>query len=266
MLWSMDFIKIMLIAHCTGTDSIWDSVKAEVESFESRFSDLASETFQTVKETVDVDTLMNGITLLPISLRPDHLEYLEKNERLLEATKHRQIFTSLNFYWSFLNHGLLAHIVRKFGSEATKQKMQVYESDLEQFRKKTPVKVFSEVCPTVHKVIPPDFKTVVSKHEWSGRNLEDVEVFRKKFARNYSLPDCAMMLSEVVKGCISITWFVPSAVARSLLDQIQQRNIQLLEEERVLLLTIDNVTVFDASKVAKIPVCRCLFSVCTVHA
>ena len=194
------FIKIMLITHCAGTDSIRDSVKAEVESFEGRFEDLVNETYQTVKETVDVETLLIGIKLLPISLRPDHLEYLMSNERLLEATNHRQIFTSLNFYWSFLNYGLLAHIVRRFGSEATKQKMQVYELDLQQFRKKTPLKVFAEVCPTVHKATPPEFKTVVSKHEWSGCNMEDVEVFRKKFARNYSLPDCAMMLSELVKA------------------------------------------------------------------
>ena len=194
------FIKIMLITHCAGTDSIRDSVKAEVESFEGRFEDLVSETYQTVKETVDVETLLNGIILLPMSLRSQHLEYLTGDESLLESTKHYQIFTALNVYWSFSNYGLLAHIVWKFGSEATKQKMQVYESDLKQFRKKTPLKVFAEVCPTVHKATPPEFKTVVSKHEWSGCNMEDVEVFRMKFARNYSLPDCAMMLSELVEG------------------------------------------------------------------
>ena len=243
-----------------------ESLQAEVELFESRFEDLVNETLQTVKNNVDVDNFCNGITLLPMSLKAEHVEFLRKEERLQKATDHRQIFWLLNLYWSFLNPSLLAHIVKKFGSDETKQRMQTYESDLQWFRKNTPLKEFCEVCPMVHKDIPPDFKTLVSKHEWSGCNLEDVEVFRKKFARNYSLSDCAMMLSELVEGSVSITWFVPSAVAKSLTDQIQQRNIQLLEEERVLLLTIDNVTVFDASKFAKIPpVCRCLFSLCTVH-
>ncbi|CAI8020848.1 hypothetical protein GBAR_LOCUS12429 [Geodia barretti] len=58
---------------------------------------------------------------------------------------------------------------------------------------------------------------MVVKFDWPRTaTLEDVEKFRRRYASNYDLQTCAMMLNSIGTGSFTVTWFVPVSVVEML--------------------------------------------------
>ena len=51
----------------------------------------------------------------------------------------------MNFHWNYLDPSLLDHVSEKLGLEEVKEGIEVYKSDLEEFKKSTPLTVFCEM-------------------------------------------------------------------------------------------------------------------------
>ena len=54
------------------------------------------------------------------------------------ATNHSELFGTMNFHWNYLDPSLLDHVSEKLGLEEVKEGMEVYKSDLEEFKKGHP--------------------------------------------------------------------------------------------------------------------------------
>ena len=87
--------------------------------------------------------------------------------------------------------------------------------------------------------VPCDLKKLVTKHDksWMDRTLEEVEQFRKKFSVKFSLIEFALILIQIEKGSVLITWLIPAAVLPHLDIQLQDPsyNLQWLWQEYELL-------------------------------
>ena len=92
--------------------------------------------------------------------------------------------------------------------------------------------------------VPCDLRELVTKHNksWMDRTLEEVEQFREKFSVKFSLSKFSLILIQIEKGSILITWWLPTAVVPHIVDQLQdpsQNAQQLWQECEILGLMLD---------------------------
>ena len=158
------------------------------------------------------------------------------------ATTFDDLWAKLNYYWNFLNFDLLEHIVSIFGSEDLKQKMESYEHDLQSFRKTTRVCDFISCWPV--KGHPPpkrELREFVAKmnHDWDNCTLEDLETLRGVITRKFFIPNFAVQLRKIKRGCFAITWLIPAPFVKDLQEAMRTACSEFFKEERINTITID---------------------------
>ena len=194
-------------------------VQAEIRQFEKRFNDLKKSSREWLERLgVPVKRVADALTSLPADDMEEHKVFLESHlSALYQAPDHSELFGTMNFHWNYQNYHLLDHVVGEFNLEGVKGEMKTYKEDLQQFRKKTPLKLFCQSQRRRHVKPPPEFHEVVAEFEWPDHvTLEVVEEFRQEYADHYSLRECAMMLNKVLPGSFIVTWFIPGSIVGKL--------------------------------------------------
>ena len=178
-------------------------IQDDIRQFEKRFNALKKSTRECLERLrVPVKEVAVALTSLPADDMDEHKLFLKENKTdIYRALDHSELFGTLDFHWNYQNPQLLDHIIREFNLEGVKSEMKTYKEDLQQFRKKTPLKLFCQSQKKKHIEPPPDFLKIVAKFDWPDTlTLEDVEEFRQKYACHYSLRECAMMLDMLLIG------------------------------------------------------------------
>ena len=179
--------------------------------------------------TVDLSDIKLCVTQLPVSVKYQHLHFLEHNcSAIVDATSVDAILAILGDYWDFLNCGLLNEVVCQLGNDATKQLMEQYMKKLKEFRMKTKL---GDFFGKATQNIPPHFTTFVTElgEGWEERTLEDLEQFRKKLARSMYLKDYAMHFKCAKAGSVAVTWALHNSLPENI--DILQSAFQLLEKK-----------------------------------
>ena len=89
--------------------------------------------------------------------------------------------------------------------------------DLERFRRSTTLEVFCQAEPHRETDPPPDFRKMVSKHDWPETvTLEDVETFWRSLQKIYKMKKCAVMVKSVKTGSFTVNWLVHVSVVEML--------------------------------------------------
>ena len=195
-------------------------VQAEIRQFEKRFNPLKESTRECLEKLgVPVKKVANALTSL--SADDDSKLFLKNNlTELYQAPDHFQQFETMNFHWNYQNYQnyqLLDHLIQEFNLEGVKGEMKTYKEDLQQFRKKTPLKLFCQAQKKKRINPPRDFHEVVAEFDWPDHvTLEVVEEFRRGYADHYSLQKCAMMLNNVLPGSFIVSWFIPGSIVEKL--------------------------------------------------
>ena len=211
-----------------SSQSSESDIDREIEKLESLFLNIVSEAAEDLS-TVKLSKVKLCVTQLPVSVKYQHLRFLEHNRSAItSATSVDDILAILGLYWSYLNCGLLNEIVHRLGSGATKQLMKQYMETLRLFRLKTKLgNFFGKTTAN----IPPHFTTFVTTlgEGWENRTLEDLEQFRKELARSMYLKDYAMHFKCAEAGSVAITWAFHSSLPE--ITNILQSAFRLLEEK-----------------------------------
>ena len=192
-------------------------VQAKIQKFEKRFNALKNSIRECLEKLrVPVKKVADALTSLPADDVDEHKQFLESHlSAIYQAPDHPELFGTMNFHWNYQNPQLLDHLIREFNVEGVKGEMKTYKKDLQQFRKKTPLKLFCESQKQKRIKPPPDFHEVVAEFDWPDDvTLEVVEEFRQGYAGHYNLRECAMMLAAVLPGSFIITWFIPSSIVK----------------------------------------------------
>ena len=194
-------------------------VQAEIKQFEKRFNALKKSSRECLERLrVPVKRVADALTSLPADDMDEHKVFLEGHlSALYQAPDHSELFGTMNFHWNYQNYHLLDHVVGEFNLEGVKGEMKTYKEDLQQFRKKTPLKLFCQSQKRKNVKPPPEFHEVVAEFDWPDHvTLEVVEEFRQGYADHYSLRECAMMLNKVLPGSFIVTWFIPGSIVEKL--------------------------------------------------
>ena len=213
----------MISVPLTGPKTI-QYVQAKIKQLEKRFNALKKSTRECLERLgVPVKRVADALTSLPADDEDQHKQFLESHlSALYHADDHSELFGTMNFHWNYQNYQLLDHLIQEFNLEGVKGEMNTYKEDLQQFRKKTPLKLFCQSQKKKRIKPPPDFCEMVGEFDWPDDvTLEVVEEFRQEYADHYSLYKCAMMLSVVLPGSFIIIWFIPASIVEKLKVKVQ---------------------------------------------
>ena len=193
------------------------------------------------------------LTLLPLSIRPDHLRFLkEELPNIVKSEKIDEIFLLLNLYWSFIDYHLLEVVITGHGSESLKAEMEKYVCDLAEFRRNTTIEQVCVVAKTwlLRQDLPQHFSKLTTKfsEKASDYTLQDLEDFRKSFCRELSLSESTAMLAGVVKGSVIILWHIPTAIFSNLTAAIHSLPRRFFEQQQLVEIDIDGQCLFSAQQ------------------
>ena len=88
------------------------TVEYQVKYFEKRFDNLVDRACGEVKGKLEPHIFLSRVTCLPVSARPQHRTFIEKELRKIPPPiTFENIWTTLNLYRDFLNYGLLEHVI-----------------------------------------------------------------------------------------------------------------------------------------------------------
>ena len=195
------------------------------------------------KRKVAVTDVVDALT----SLSPDDDEYhqlfLKDNiEKLYGASSNTVLFGTMNFHWNYLDPSLLDHLVTRLELVEVKPDMTMYQSELQQFRMKTPLNLFHQTQRKKKIKLSPGFKEMVAEFDWpKDVTLEVLEQFRQEYASQYKLHEFAMMVANVRSGSLIITWFIPESIAEKLKGKVP---VQILRKYSITTLTVAGVCVY----------------------
>lgn len=199
----------------TGYDVV--EVEENIKTLEEKFEELEDMVMDLLQERhIQVDQVIHKLTKLPASEQSEHEDYFKENlEELEKCTKYMPLFSRLHRYWNYLSPQLLYHLVNKLLPDTkAKEEIEMYDKELKQFKSHTLVEQFQQI--EMEEVEPPEgFSKIISKFDGDIKDmtLEDIEIFRRKFAKHYKLRDFAFILNtKINQGSFVVSFLVPNSV------------------------------------------------------
>ena len=231
-----------------------EEVEEMMSDLDKRFDSLKNRVRECLeKRQVLVKRVVDVLTSLSADEDDHYRMFLESHiSALFRAANISELFGTMNLHWNYLDPPPLDDLAKKFELEEPKQQMEVYKSDLQQFRMKTPLTLFCLAQKRKRMRPPGEFQEMVAEFDWPENvTLEDVEQFRQEYASHYNLRKCAMMLFKVLHGSFIITWFIPQSVVEKLKTKVPRA---ILKKYSVTRLEIAGVCVYHSYKPLEVSV------------
>ena len=203
------------------------------------------------KKNIPVPQVVDALTDLPADDVDEHKHFLESNVSVYyQANDHAELIGQLSFHMNYLSYHLLDNLGNEFDLVEVKRKMTIYKSDLQQFRKKTPLALFCQTQKRKRIKLTAEFREMVAEFEWSENvTLEDVEQFQQEYNTHYNLRECAMMIAQIRSGSYIITWFIPESVVQKLKEKVPR---DILKKYCITKLEIAGACVYRSRKAQKV--------------
>ena len=207
-------------------------------------------------QNADVVDFKENITLLPVSIEAEYCQFIEKNlDEIRKSPSINALFLHLNIYWSYLQYGLLKHIIGCYSdpldlqqplvSHDLRKAMEKYEEDIEAFKSETTVGQLIEAGLGRLKMEPPpgfSRKTVRLSKDVSEYTLQELDKIRRRTAEAFSLPDFVIVLERVYQSSLSTVWHIPSSQVTNF--QSASRDTLLHISAELVYFEVDNSIIF----------------------
>ena len=233
----------------TSTEDVQKVQKliSELKKSFNRLKDAVRECLE--KHHIIVKKVVNVLT----SLSPDeddrHIMFLESHVReLCAAVDLYELFVTMNFHWNYLDPSLLEHLVQDLELEEVTGHIETYKSDLQQFRMKTPLILFTLAQRRKRTRPSSDFQEMVAEFDWPENiTLEVVEQFRQEYASHYNLQQCAMMIAHIRPGSFIVTWFIYKSITDKLKENVPK---EILKKYYVKAMDIAGTVIYQSANTA----------------
>ena len=220
----------------------------EVCELEEEFDGLVDQVADDIENAIEkgitkLSRVKRSVTQLPVSLRYLHVKFLQgKLSAINKAETINELFSILGSYWDFMNCGLLVHLVKRFGSMETQQRMGRYLERLKEFRMRTTVREFTDKWTGD---IPSNLAEFVLEmgEEWMDRSLEAVEELRTRFSRQCSFEDYSLPIKKGSHNSVILCFAFQRSFPMS--AEILQPTRQFLQEQGVLRVFFKGVCLLD---------------------
>ena len=169
-----------------------------------------------------------------------------------------EIFRTLSKYglWDYLNYSLLQRIIKEFACDDKElnDMMEQYQQDLTGHILALQIQTYLDA--THYKLTPnlddentsahtPQqnsvlFKklTVKVKANVTDHTLGYVEDLWQSLAKQFVLPQPAMILHKIAEGCLGITWLIPNNLDKHV-TRMARETINMFPEEHILSVMLD---------------------------
>ena len=186
---------------------------------------------------------------------------------VLESAKSLdEIFRALAKYglWDYLNYSLLQSIIKEFARDDKElnDMMEQYQQDLTGHILALRIQTYLDATPiatpiatsdndnSADEIIPLQQKhelfvklTAKCKVNVTDHTLSYVIDLWQLLAKQFALPQPAMIFHKVAKGCISITWLIPANLVKYV-TQMAQESANKFAEENVLRVTLEEQCIY----------------------
>ena len=152
--------------------------------------------------SVNIDQLVETLTLLPIALRTEYQRIIKENlSDISRATNIRQIFHYLNPHLTFIDYGLLEHLIEHHGSNTLKRDMSKYIDEVQKFMEKTTVEQLIDSDWPSHSEIPPHLQELRALIDEDPKKytLKKLNTLRKSICAEVSLSETVLMFIGVAR-------------------------------------------------------------------
>ena len=218
-------------------------MERRIESLEKVFSNLRKRIQNELKcnENITVQEFLLELTLLPVTLKKEYeRSVLKRLKSMREEEQVIGLFLHLNPLFTFLDYGLLEHIINVFGSDQLKKDMKSYCNNVLIFMKQTTVKQIIHHLPGEEKT--PQSYTKLKAHikeDPSTYTLQQLNTLRRKYCSKIGLYEtlCVMIVAEEFKSFL-VVWLVPSILVSMLLEATRCIEGSFFQRENILSLCV----------------------------
>ena len=221
----------------------------------------SSELIENTQITMEI--LIESLTLLPIALRSEYQSFIVGNLETLErAESIRKIFHCLNPHFTFIDYGLLAHIVDDLGSNELKCDMSKYIEAVKIFIDQTTVQELMDHWQGVRE-IPPHFEELraVVDEDPSLYRLQRLDDLQKRFCNTIMVSETTLILIGIKRrSSFLLSWIIPSVCLPHLKSVIGELST-FFQVEKIYSLTHGGQRLYSmAVNIASFSVCFvCMF-------
>ena len=198
-----------------------------------------------VKQNIDPENL--AVCVLSLDAFSDaaqvHSSLLKDEEKeIRSANTIGKIFLVLKGHWSFINYGILEHIIKSCGTQEDKKSLEEYIHKLKEFCQRR-----------IFEVPPHAYGSESKKQKWAKLTfkldkkvptLEDIRETQRLIAQILDLKPSTLYLCCVDEGCVQLLYLIPSFVARRVFPLFSVQKIAL-HDAHILKLDHDWVCIKD---------------------
>ena len=213
-----------------------------ISKLEKWFTDLKSKILSQLKANQTPEMMLGSLAMLPLSLQAEYRNYVMENlSTLAAATSITMMFVRLSFQFTFIDYGLLEHLIETFGSKQLKQDMSAYAGAVQVFLDETTVEELKDHWPG-QRDIPPHFEEIraivyQNPKVYSLRQLDDL---RKKICSETKLSEMVLILKRVGKAnSFVVSWLFPSVLAPELMESISRIDESFYEREFICSISVN---------------------------
>ena len=211
---------------------------------------------------IDVDDVQTFLVTMYSS--PDSEDGSDMVTTVVESARSLdEIFRALSKHrlWDYRNYYLLQSIIEEFADDDDELNgmMEQYQEDLtgyvltlriQTYLEATKHPITSDSDISTDEVLPlqQDYKlfrklTVKCEVNITNHTLSYVVNLWRSLAKQFALPQPAMILHEIAKGCIGITWLIPANLVKYV-TQMARETTNMFAEENVLRVTLEERCIY----------------------
>ena len=231
--------------------------RENLEAIMARFADLQTRVCVRLEEIgVDIDQFRLFVTnqfppgyFVPVP--PTTLK------EVFEAITHHQL-------WDYFHYSPLVQIVRKFGSDDPKIEAWVekYMKDLKSYQLVATIEDYIEPELNTCADPPPAKKAKYDRRyvcpvEWKtdfiDHSLKYLAEVWELFSIHYLVPESppTTLLDRIHRGCVSITWLVPSGLIPQLINRAKI-DTTFFQEHRIIKVTVGDQCVYETETLTEV--------------
>ena len=227
------------------TSLIGIDITKRIDALQRQFRGLHRRFLSELKDPerrVSVDDVLVELTLLPIECCKEYESLIQQKLPMLEeSTRITTLFNRLNPLFTFIDYGLLQHLISNLGSTELKEDMTSYIDSVQEFMRKTTVGDVMNHWPG-ENVPQMNYSELKIKFEDDPRiyTLERLNKFRRKFYSRVRLSEFifGLILLEPSKSFF-VTWLFPTVVVTQLSKSVHQIECSFYESEHILSISVD---------------------------